>query len=160
MNTVTLVALCVAALFAAQSWLSIWSRKADRGRHVAMALFILGFPLLAWASLESLSWARPLWAMWGLHGEMTVLAAKMIEGEGIYVYVDSDGEPRSVKLPWDHKQAEQLQELFDTPGNNGKALMRYEWSWDTHPPSFWPMPQPPIQMPKAPEASAAPHVDI
>lgn len=159
MNTVTLVALAVAALFAAQSWLTIWSRKADRGRHVAMALFILGLPLLGWASLESLSWARPSWAMWGLHGEVRVLGAKMIEGQGIYVYVDTDGEPRSVKLPWDHKQAERLQDLFDDPKNGGQAIMQFEWSWNTHEPEFYPLPQPQIPMPKV-EPPLAPHIDI
>lgn len=150
MNAVTLLSIVIAIIFAGLAWLAIWSRRADRMRHAAVALFVLGLPVLAWASLESLSWSRPLWAMWGLSGEYRVLAAKMIEGEAIYAYIDTDGEPRSVKLPWDNRTAEKLQGLFSDPANQGQAMMRFEFSWDTSPPQFYPLPQPPALPEKEP----------
>lgn len=159
MTTVSLLSLIIALLFAALAWLAIWSRKADRMRHAAVGLFLLGLPMLAAASLESLSWSRPLWAMWSLSGEYRVLGAKMIEGVGIYAYVDTDGEPRAVELPWDNKTAEKLQELFGDPANQGQAMMRFEFSWDTSPPTFWPIPQPPALPPKAAQPTA-PHLEI
>ena len=160
MNTVSLLCLAVGALFALQGWLAIWSRRADRMRHFAVASFLLSLPLLAGAGLESLSWSRPMWAMWNLRGDYRVLAAKMIENEGIYIYVDNDGEPRSVKLPWDHRQAEKLQELFDNPANGGRAMMHFEFSWNVkNPPTFYDLPQSSIMPDKIPEP-VAPHFDL
>ena len=159
MNTVSLLALAVALLFAALALIAIWSRRADRMRHAALGLFIIGLPLLAAAGLESLSWSRPLWAMWNLNGDFRVLGAKMIEGVGIYAYVDTDGEPRAVELPWDNRTAERLQELFDDPANGGQAMMRFEFSWDTSPPQFYPIPQPPALPPKDAQPTA-PHLEI
>ena len=160
MNAVSLLSFIVAALFAALAMIAIWSRRADRMRHAAVGLFILGLPLLAAAGLESLSWSRPLWAMWNLSGDYRVLGAKMIEGVGIYAYVDTDGEPRAVELPWDNRTAEKLQELFDDPANNGQAMMRFEFSWDiARPPTFYPLPNPPALPPKT-AAPEAPHLEI
>lgn len=160
MSAVALLSLVIAALFAALSWLAIWSRRADRMRHAAIGLFLLGLPVLAGAALESLSWSRPLWAMWNLSGDHRILGAKMIEGEAIYAYVDTDGEPRSIRLPWDNKTAERLQELFDDPANQGQAMMNFEFSWDIErPPNFFPLPQPPALPPKDAQ-SPAPHLEI
>ena len=158
MTVVSILAVVLAVYFASLALLAIWSRRADKMRHVAVGLFLLGIPLLAGASLEALSWARPLWAMWDLSGEYRVLGAKMIEGEAIYAYVDTDGEPRSVKLPWSNKTAEELQELFDNPANGGQAMMRYEPSWDQTPPEFYPAP--PEAPPPKIAAPEAPHLDI
>ena len=160
MNAVTLLCLLVALIFAAMAWLAIWSRRADRMRHAAVALFLLSLPAIAAAGLESLSWSRPIWAMWALHGDYRILGAKMIEGEGIYVYVDTDGEPRAVRLPWDARQAERLQELFDKPENQGQAMMKFEFSWDIpRPPTFYDLPQASVLPDKVPEAEA-PHFDL
>lgn len=158
MKIVSILAIILVVYFASLAWLAIWSRRADKMRHVAVGLFLLGIPLLAGASLEALSWARPLWAMWDLSGEYRVIGAKMIEGEAIYAYVDTDGEPRSVKLPWSNKTAEELQALFDNPANGGQAMMRFDDSLDKSEPTFWPVPQP-ASPPKIP-APEAPHLDI
>lgn len=160
MSTVSFISLGIAALFGLLSWLAIWSRWADRGRHVAVALFLLGLPLLAGASLESLSWSRPMWAMWSLNGDYRVLGAKMIKDEAIYLFIDQDGEPRSVRMPWDDRQAERLQDLFGDPDNEGRAMMHFEWSWDIdRPPNFYPLPQPPALPPKL-EPPTAPHLEL
>ena len=160
MTTVSILAVILVIYFASLAWLAIWSRRADRMRHAAVGLFILGLPLLAAAGLESLSWSRPLWAMWSLSGEYRVLGAKMIEGVGIYAYVDTDGEPRAVELPWDNRTAERLQELFDDPANGGQAMMRFEFSWDLErPPTFYPLPQPPA-LPDKDAQPTAPHLEI
>lgn len=160
MNTVTFLYLIIALIFAALAWLAIWSRKADRMRHAAVALFLLSLPVLAWASLESLSWSRPLWAMWGLHGEIKILGAKMVEGVAIYVYADTgEGEPRAIKLPWSTGTAENLQELFGNPANEGQAMMNYEWSWEQREPLFHDLPPPEAEPPKV-RPPEAPHLDI
>lgn len=154
-------ALAVAALFALLAWLAIWSRWKDAMRHVAVGAFLAGLPLVAWAFLETLSWARPLWAMYDLPPETRVLAAKMIEGEAIYVWLDvGGGQPRAVALPWDTGQAKSLQDLFDDPKNGNQAILRYEWSWERRAPlAFYPPPQPPVLPPKEPE-EAVPHLEL
>ena len=162
MTAVTLLSLAIFAAFLAMAWMTIWSRRADKMRHVAVAVCVLTAPLLAAAAILSLSWARPLWAMYELQGqELRVLAAKPIENVAIYVWVDiGDGQPRAVELPWDNKQAEDLQKLFENPDNQGQAMMKWEWSWETRDaPMFYDLPQPPIPMPKQAEPSA-PHLDI
>lgn len=160
MNTVAFLSLAIAALFGLLAWLAIWSRWADRGRWAAVGLFVLGLPLLAAASLESLSWSRPIWAMWQLNGDYRVLGAKMVKDEAIYLFVDQDGEPRSVRLPWDDRQAERLQDLFADPNNGGQAMMKFEWSWDIErPPNFYPLPQPPVMPDKLGEPEA-PHLEL
>lgn len=160
MTMTALLALAIAGLFCLQSWLSIWSRRADRMRHAAIAAFVIGLPLLAGAAIEALGWNKPLWAMHELGGEYRVLGAKMIEGVGIYVYLDlGDGEPRGVALPWDTRTAENLQGLFDDPANQGQAMLQYEWSWERRAPQFHPLPQPPVLPPKA-EPPAAPHLEL
>lgn len=68
-------------------------------------------------------------------------------------------DPRAVALPWDTRTAENLQGLFDDPANQGQAMMRFEWSWNRHPPEFYPLPQPPVLPPKA-EPPAAPHFEL
>lgn len=153
--------IAAAVIFAALAWVAIWSRRADPMRHVAVLLFLVGLPALGYAGVSSLSWSRPHWAMWGLSGDFRVLGAKMIMGEAIYVYVDTgEGEPRSVALPWSAAMAKQMQDLFDDPANEGQAVMKFEWSWDTHQaPTFYPLPQPAIPLPKEPQ-NAAPHIEI
>ncbi len=160
MNTVALLSLAIASLFGLLAWLAIWSRWADRGRWAAVSLFILGLPLLAAASLESLSWSRPMWAMWDINGDYRVLGAKMIKDVAIFVYIDTNDEPRSVRLPWDDRQAERLQDLFADPNNGGQAMMHFEWSWDIErPPNFYPLPQPPAMPDKLGEPEA-PHLEL
>lgn len=158
MTTVYILALILAVYFATLALLAVWSRRADRMRPVAVGLFLLGIPLLAGASLEALSWPRPIWAMWDLSGEFRVLGAKIVEGEAIYAYVDTDGEPRSIKLPWSNKTAEELQALFDDPANGGQAMMRFDPGIDPSEPTFWPLPQ--IADPPKKPAPAVPHLDI
>jgi len=160
MSTVAFLFFIITAVFGLLAWLAIWSRWADRGRFAAIGLFILSLPLLAGAALESLSWSRPIWAMWSLNGDYRVLGAKMIKDEAIYLYVDQDGEPRSVRLPWDDRQAERLQDLFADPNNGGQAMMKFEWSWDiARPPNFYPIPQPPAIPDKLGEPEA-PHLEL
>lgn len=162
MMTVTYFSLAILALITAMAWMTVWSRKADRMRHAAVGLVVLAIPLLAGAAILSLSYARPLWAMWELQGqEVRILASKMIEGEAIYVWIDiGDGEPRGVSLPWDTKQAEDLQKLFENPDNQGEAMMKWEFSWETRKsPLFYDLPQPPVPMPKG-QPPRAPHLDI
>lgn len=164
MSALSLLSFAVAGIFAALAWLAIWARRHDRIRAAAVGLFIIGLPVLYAAGLQSLSWARPLWAMWDLAGrDLRVLGAKMIENEAIYLYVDDGtGQPRSIAVPWDAKKASDLQGLFDDPANQGQAMMQFdfEFTWETRDPlAFYPLPPPPMPMPKQ-EQPRAPHLDI
>jgi hypothetical protein len=96
--------------------------------------------------------------MYGISGNVTVLGAKMVKDIAIYVYIDQNNEPRSVKLPWSDKVAEQLQELMADPSNKGGIKMKMEPGWDTHDPQFWAKPQP-MQEEKAAEPEA-PHIEM
>ena len=99
MEHITAAAILVVIMFCLQCWLAIWSRRADRMRMVAVALSVLSLPVIAAAGLESLSWARPLWAMYALPKEVHVLAAKMTQTGAITGHVDPRGEPPTAQPP-------------------------------------------------------------
>lgn len=147
------LSLSVLALFAAEAWLAIWSRRDTWGRLATVLLFILGLPAIAAVAVESLGWHKPLALVWDLpRGELRVLAAKLAQDEAIYLYIDDPvrSEPRPIILPWSNDMANHIQRLQDEagPDANGQFMMRYEPSLDTHAPQFHPLPQPPALPPK------------
>jgi hypothetical protein len=105
------------------------------------------------AAIESLGWHKPLRLVWDLEaGDHRVLAAKMVQDQGIYLYLDDPVriEPRPILLPWDNEAANRIQKLMDEaePDAQGQFMMRYEPSLDVHAPQFHPLPQPPVLPPK------------
>jgi hypothetical protein len=161
MEHASAAAVIVGLLFAGQCWLTIWSRNPGWQRHLAVVLCLVSIPIVGAAALSALSWPRPMWAMYGLHGNLHILKAKLIQDVGIYIWIDRDGEPQSVKLPWDNEMADKLQKLMNDPNNKGEAMMMVpgEFSFDTHPPVFGNMPEPLIEMPKE-EEGAVPHLEL
>ncbi len=118
-----------------------------------MLLFLFGIPVVGAAAIESLGWHKPLRLVWDLEaGDHRVLAAKMVQDQGIYLYLDDPVriEPRPVQLPWDNAAANRIQKLMDeAPSDSqGQFMMRYEPSLDVHAPQFHPLPQPPVLPPK------------
>lgn len=133
------------------TWLVVWSRRDTVWRHIAMVALLPMWLVLAVLIADALGHHRPLEIAWNVDGESRVLAAKMVQGEAIYLYVETgDPEPTALVLPWDDKVAEQLQEAMRKSAESGQqgALMRYKHSWDTNPPQFHPLPIPPLPIPK------------
>jgi hypothetical protein len=158
MDNPTIAFIVVGVLFISQCWLTIWSRNPGKIRHFAVVLCILSIPVVAIGALSSLSWSRPSWAMYGITGKVTVLGVKMVKDVAIYVYIDQPGEPRSIRLPWSDKVAEQLQDMLADPANKGGIKMTLGEGLDDHEPQFWTDPQPP-QEEKSAEPEA-PHLEM
>ncbi len=158
----TIAPLLILGLLAVFAWMTVWARRDTRVRWVAIVLFLLGVPLMLLGELEMLGWHKPLWAAWRIPSESRILAQKMIEGEGIYLYLDVDGsEPRAVVLPWSARTAERLQKAMRESARRGAhgALMERDSSLDTNEPKFYPLPQPRLPMPKGPPPAEPPKYD-
>lgn len=162
MNTVTWLGIGIVALFALAAWLAAWSRKDTWARPAAIALFLVSLPAIAAAGLQSLGHHRPLEMAWELTaGDHRVLAAKMVQDEAIYLYLDAGrSEPWPLRLPWSNATADRIQKLQESAEGdaNGQFMFRYEPSLDVHKPQFHPLPQPPALPPK-PQPQRAPHLD-
>lgn len=157
--------LIIVALLGLSASIAIWSRlqKRSRARGLSVLAFMLAAPAAGGALAATLGYPVPL--VHGLNlpaGDHTIIGAKIVIGEGIFVLVDRGAdEPRYYRLPWDEKTASQLQEALDGRGEGGEAGMHvdpFEWSWDVHPPQFWAKPQPKV-LPDKPAQEAAPHFD-
>jgi hypothetical protein len=100
----------MAALLSLAAWAVIWSRRDTHVRHLAVLGLVLALPALVPLALETSGWHRPEWAAWRLSGDYKVLAYKAVWGEGIYLYLDSPGEPRPISLPWSIRTIHRIQE--------------------------------------------------
>ena len=154
MTHVAWLSIGVLGLFAAAAWLAIWSRRDTWARPAAILLFFAGFPAIAAVAVESLGWHKPLALAWDLApGDHRVLAAKMVQDEAIYLYLDDAArvEPRPISLPWSNDAANRIQALQDQAGPEarGQFVLRYQPSLDMHAMQFNPLPQPPSLPPKA-----------
>lgn len=137
--------------------LAIWTPRALAPKVAALCLAVLMVPT-AYAGLATLlSKPKPVALEWmkGRDLEATVLGAVIREGEGIYLWLQIDGnaEPRYYKLPWDQKLALQLQQAMrdaDKKQNGLRMRDPYEPSWDRRKPKFYARPHPappPKEMP-------------
>ena len=144
------ILMAMVAFVAVAALVAVWWRRDLWGRHVAVALLVLGTPAAFAGMVDAQGWAKPLWAAYELKGEYRMLGSKMIIGEGIYVWLDlpDSPEPRAFSIPWDPKIASELQGILDDGRNKGRAIFKYEWSWNKSAPQFHPLPQPPIMPPK------------
>lgn len=147
------LALGVLGLFAAAAWLAVWSRRDTWGRTAAMFLFLAAMPTIGLAAVESLGWHRPIQLVWDLdQGDYRVLAAKMVQDEAIYIYVDDESrvEPRPLLLPWDNATANAIQRALDgaPDGAEGEFMMSYEPAIGMNEQQFRPVPQAPALPPK------------
>ena len=137
--------------------IAVWARRQSRFRVGAITFFVLSSPFSAWALATSLGWAVPVIpGFTGIAGDYQVLGVKMVVGKGIYALIDTGpAEPRYYQLPWDQKTADAIQDMLDNPEGAGVMMNipPFEWSWDTHPPQFWELPQPKVIPDKPPSKS-------
>jgi hypothetical protein len=139
----------LALLAAGLASIAIWSPRRLLVRVAAVALATLFLPA-AWAAMSDLmSRPKPVAFEWWhqAEGEATVLSAQLREGEGVYLWlqISSAVEPRSYRLPWDRKLAEELEKARAEAEQNGTALqmrLPFERSWDKRERKFYAMPQP------------------
>ena len=138
-----------AALAATLALISIWAPRRLAIKSAALAATALFLPL-AYASLvELLSQPKPVDLEWWLSdaADAEVLAARQVEGEGIYLWLQLPdvAEPRAYVLPWDRASAEQLQQALREAEQQGSGVqMRspFEPSLDDREPKFYALPQP------------------
>lgn len=155
MERVLYLFLAIGIGMAIFAWLTIWSRRELRVRGLAVLLLLLWALALPLIAVETLGWHRPSWAAWRLNGEEMVIGSKMVEGQAIYLYLETgELEPRAIKLPWSTSVAQALQDALRESQRRGRrgAIMEFNWSWDQNGPQFHPLPQPALPMPKVEQA--------
>jgi hypothetical protein len=139
----------VALLAAGLASIAIWSPRRLLVRVGAVALATLFLPT-AWAAMSDLmSRPKPIDFEWWhqAEGEATVLSSQLREGDGVYLWLQISGavEPRSYRLPWDRKLAEELEKARAEAEKNGtpmKMRMPFERTYDKRDRKFYAMPQP------------------
>lgn len=143
-------ALMITLLLAIMATIAIWSRRGPaRARGLAVVAFVLASPIAAGALGMSLGWPVPLYSgLTAPAGEWVVLGVKMVVGKGIYVLIDDGDIPRYYSLPWSNEMADKLQDMLDKGETPTITVPEFEWSWDRHPPTFQPLPQPRVLPPK------------
>lgn len=131
--------------------LAVWAPRRAWVRCWAVALsgivFVSGYIALA----DMLSRPKPMSLAWAEDSiaAADVLGSTFIEGQAIYVWIRSPGslEPRAYKLPWDARQAQQLQDALNEAAQTGTGVqMRQPFDQDSESeePLFYATPQPPM----------------
>jgi len=149
MTAVTQIFVAAAVLVATLSLISIWAPRRLAIKAAALVTAALFLPL-AYASLvELLSKPKPVDLEWWLvdAAEAEVLASRLVEDEGIYLWLQLPevSEPRAYVLPWDRATAEQLQEALreaERQGNGVQMRLPFEPSLDDLESKFHAQPQP------------------
>jgi hypothetical protein len=139
----------VALLAAGLASIAIWSPRRLLIRVGAVALATLFLPT-AWAAMSDLmSRPKPIDFEWWhqAEGGATVLSSQLREGDGVYLWLQISGavEPRSYRLPWDRKLAEDLEKARAEAEKNGTPMMMrmpFERTYDKRDRKFYAMPQP------------------
>jgi hypothetical protein len=149
MNDVPQLFVVAAVLAATLGLISIWAPRRLVIKGTALATATLFLPL-AYASLvELLSKPKPVDLEWWQTdaAEAEVVASRMIEEEGIYLWLQLPDlhEPRAYVLPWDRASAEQLQQALREAEQRGSGVqmrLPFEPSLDPLEPKFYALPQP------------------
>ncbi len=71
---------------------------------------------------NSLGQPKPVWAGCNLTKESTVLGYSLDEGHAIYLWLQTDGAPLSCELPWNEKQAAQINDASGDAKSQGVPL--------------------------------------
>jgi hypothetical protein len=158
MTSLTQLFVIAALLAATLSLVSIWTPRRLAIKGTALATSILFLPL-AYASLvELLSKPKPVDLEWVLSGttEAEVVASRLVENQGIYVWLQLPDvfEPRAYVLPWDRRNAEQLQQAMreaEQRGNGVAMRVPFEASLDDRERKFYARPQPALPPKTRPE---------
>jgi hypothetical protein len=158
MSDVVYVFAATAGIAALLATLAIWAPRRLPVRMAAIGLTALLLPAAYLGFTTLLSQPKPITMEWldkGA-GDATVLGSVIREGEGIYLWIQPEGDdiPRYYVLPWDLKQAQQLQNAMrDADKNQNGLKMRapYEPTWDRREPRFYAAPQPAPPPKRGPE---------
>ena len=116
----TLFVLTVLAMLAF-SWAVIWSRKDTWVRHAVIPLTICLVPMIGFLAVNTLGWHRPVSLAWELEDDIEILAYKFVLDKAIYVYINQEGEPIAVSLPWSEQLAQKMQDAFEQNEEEGGA---------------------------------------
>ena len=129
--------------------IAIWAPRGLVPKLGAVACTALFMPLGYAGFSDLLSRPKPVALEWWLDraDEATVLGSQMREGQGLYLWLQLDGEPepRAYRMPWDQQTAQQLQTALEEAQRNGtQARMRmpFEPTLDAREPKFYAPPQP------------------
>jgi hypothetical protein len=149
MTEVTQLFVVGAVLAAALSLISIWAPRRLPVKGTALATSVLFLPLGYASLVDLLSKPKPVDLEWWLRdaAEAEVLASRLVEGDGIYLWLQLPdvAEPRAYVLPWDRASAEQLQEAkreADQRGAGVQMRLPFEPSLDDREARFYAQPQP------------------
>ena len=151
MDAVTPVFIVGVILISLLASVAIWAPRRIWVRCWAVALsavvFVSGYAALT----DMLSRPKPMSLAWaeGQVQAADVLGSTFIEGEAIFVWLRLPGslEPRAYKLPWDQKQAQELQDAMNEAGQLGTGVeMRqpFDQNPEDEDPLFYAIPQPPM----------------
>jgi hypothetical protein len=149
MSGITQLFVISAALAAALSLISIWAPRRLLVKGTALATSVLFLPVGYASLVDLLSKPKPVDLEWWASdaAEAEVLASRVVEGEGIYLWLQLPDvvEPRAYVLPWDRAAAEELQEAkreADQQGGGVQMRLPFEPSLDEHEAKFYAQPQP------------------
>lgn len=89
---------------------------------MANILFVALLSSVTGLAFNCLGQPKPLWAGCNLTKESTVLGYSLDEGHAIYLWLQTDGAPLSCELPWDEKQAAQINDASGAAKSQGVPL--------------------------------------
>lgn len=105
-----------------------WVGKAARRYAVFGSTLVLTSALVL--SVEEVRGTPASWT--AAPPDTTVLAYTFIEGEAIFLWLDLNGAPFSIKLPWSTRAADQLEQAHrkaQEDGGNVKTGASFDESW-------------------------------
>lgn len=150
MSQLTEFSVMAGVLAAVLANIAIWSPRRLWIKLAALAAAAFFLPVAYGGMSDLLGRPKPIALKWpsGANpvAEATVLAARMREGEAIFLWLGFEGldEPRSYVLPWSEEMARQLHSARRQAEDSGAELrMRrpFETSWDPEEPKFYALPQ-------------------
>jgi hypothetical protein len=149
MTAVTQLFVAATLLAAVLTLISIWAPRRLPIKGTALATSMLFLPLGYASLVDLLSKPKPVELEWWLREaaeDAEVLASRLVEGEGIYLWLQLPdvAEPRAYVLPWDRASAEQLQEAkreADQEGGGVQMRLPFEPSLEREA-RFYARPQP------------------
>jgi hypothetical protein len=138
-----------AVLVAVLGLISIWAPRRLPIKGTALATSVLFLPLGYAGLVDLLSKPKPVDLEWWLSdaAEAEVLASRLVEDQGIYLWLQLPGiaEPRAYVLPWDRASAEELEQArreADRQGGDLQMRLPFEPSLDQDEAKFYVRPQP------------------
>lgn len=126
MTHLTYIFAGVVLIAAVLASISIWSPRKlwVKATAIGATAALMGMAYVGLTDL--LSKPKPVRMEWALRAvqEAQVLGASAREGEGIFLWLEIHGvsEPRSYRMPWDRKMAEQLQAAMREAQNSRRGV--------------------------------------